>query len=184
MASHGMGGRPKGSKNANTRNPGNPMATGSSSSVVKRTQADMQPPEWFDHAATTCWNVVRKILMGRQQWTEENYLALVAMCQCFSDWMSLRNFLAENGETYRVLASGAGTVARRLLTNDKYADHEAQDALYILRKYPQATMFSDVDRRFRSWLGEFGLTEASRRRVEIPPTPEEPDAALTRYGLN
>lgn len=114
--------------------------------------------------ALECWIDLSQVLFARGQLSEESARSLASACICYAHWVSLVRDIQANGFTTTTWSPTAGSkeIAR-----------------------PEATLFSDVDRRWLHWLVEFGLTDASRGKVAGDGKPPASDAAdpLNRYNL-
>jgi P27 family predicted phage terminase small subunit len=134
-----------------------------SASAPPRVEGIPNPPAWLDPVALECWVSVCDLLFARGQLTQESAPSLAALCVCYSDWVDLAQDLRANGRTTTNWSptGGAKTVAR-----------------------PEAVIFADTDRRFKAWLTEFGLTDASRGKVAgSPQEAADPTNPLGAYGL-
>lgn len=135
-------------------------------------------PSTFRGAARKCWEDVTDLLSKRGQLTLDSALSLAALCECFAEREKLWKHLDKHGH-FQVVRTTAG------------------DRVEKLR--PSAAAFADADRRYRAWLTEFGLTDASRGKVQVDPArapvaqtgsgrarrkPAAPEDPAARYGLN
>lgn len=124
-----------------------------------RVKGDPTPPAWLDEHGLAMWMRACHVLEQRGQLSLESATPLEALCRCYSDWMRLSETLRDEGFSYR-----ATSVAGEL----------------IIRARPEAAMFADTDRRLRNWLCEFGLTDATRGKVEGSGAPVDDDP-LSKY---
>lgn len=122
-----------------------------------------EPPIWLSKDANLFWQHVTTMLTLRSQISKESYTSLIALCECFASWKSLRDDILQNGYTHFI--------------DGPYGEVE--------RPRPQVAMFSDADKRLKAWLIEFGLTDASRSKVRIRAVKNtiEHDP-LAEFGLN
>jgi P27 family predicted phage terminase small subunit len=124
--------------------------------------------------ALSCWRRVTDLLMKRHQLTQDSLESLACLAETYGERAKLRRALERKGWVMKVKTT-AGEI--------------------VEKARPEVAMYQDADRRFRAWLIEFGLTDASRGKVnaiapraphptgEQPPADEEHDPAA-RYGLN
>ena len=129
----------------------------------RRVEGAPVPPTWLDADALDCWIRVSQLLFARGQLSLESGPSLTALCQCYSEWVSLARLIAEKGRTYDTVSG--------------------EDI--IIRARPEVAMFADADRRFKGWLNEFGLSDATRGKVVGAPAVAGADPAdpLAAYGL-
>ena len=105
-------------------------------------------PSTFKGAAKTYWEWVVDLLGQRGQLTLDSRASLVALCECYAEREKLRKHLERKGHFQNVKTTAGDTVEK-------------------LR--PAVPAFQDADRRYRAWLVEFGLTDASRGKVQVNP---------------
>lgn len=137
-----------------------------------RVDGTPKPPAKLKGAALAHWREMTVLLARRYQLTLDSGPALVALCEVFAERQTLARILERDGRVQRVKAVSGSIVTRA---------------------HPLVRAYQDADRRYRAWLAEFGLTDASRGKVNalpIRPTPEDdspPPAGSepgSRYGLN
>jgi P27 family predicted phage terminase small subunit len=132
-------------------------------SMPARVEGQPEPPEWLDGKALEGWNRFSEILFKRGQLSKETEASLLALSLCYEEWLILKADLRKYGYT-QIVTGRDGTSER---------------------SRPAAAAFISADNRLRSWLTEFGLTDASRGKVTVS---EEHSALandpLARYGLN
>lgn len=147
---------------------GNPQRRPMPKNAPERVSEAPEAPSWLDGHALDCWHRVGALLIKRGQWSADSEVSLTALCTTFGEWVELAQDIKANGrfQTVRTRA-GAGT------------DDEAG---YMERVRPAVAAFQDADRRLKGWLVEFGLTDASRGKVQAEPS-SEVDSVLERYGL-
>jgi P27 family predicted phage terminase small subunit len=130
-------------------------------------------PSSFKGDAKAYWTWVTDLLLKRGQLTQDSTPSLVALCQVFSEREKLWKHLQKKGH-FQTITTTAG------------------DRVEKLR--PAVPAFADADRRYRAWLAEFGLTDASRGKVHTDPAkapgpirgggePEAGENPAARYGL-
>lgn len=123
------------------------------------------PPEWFGSDELTCWLDMCMLLEPRGQLSMDSRPSLIALCQCYAEWVSLVREIKVHGRTYWTTTTVGENVEKAR---------------------PQVAMLADADRRFKAWLTEFGLTDASRGKANGAPPGEGPkaDDPLAAYGLH
>lgn len=152
--------------------------------VPPRVVNRIPPPPWvhLNPHATEIWNRVTDLLHERNQLSEDSRSSLEGLCQCYADWRRLRDFVEANGHTYQIVNPVfAGAMQRGNLEPEEAASNPIYQ---ITKKRPEATEFAEVDRRFRAWLIEFGLTDYSRGRIRVAPRGKAAGTSgLEDYGL-
>lgn len=139
--------------------------------IPARTDGIPTPPAWLSKPERAAWETFAKLLATRGQLSPDSTPSLIALCAVFAEWTELRDDLRKAGRFQRVL-----TVAG--------ADKKTpSDEDYMERPRPALAAFQDADRRLKGWLIEFGLTDASRGKVQTK-APSLEDDPLAKYGLN
>lgn len=104
------------------------------------------------------------LLLARGQLSQDSGPSLVALCQCYGEWVALAREIRSDGRTYWTMTAAGESIEKAK---------------------PQVGMLADADRRFKAWLTEFGLTDASRGKASgsapVDPSAKDPLAA---YGLH
>ena len=127
-----------------------------------RVEGAPKPPSWLTPDGLECWIRVSELLFARGQLSLESGPSLTALCQCYAEWVELARDLNQNGRTYKKF-DGVDNVQK---------------------PRPEVAIFADTDRRFKGWLNEFGLTDATRGKVVgSPAVPPPGDDPLAAYGL-
>lgn len=119
------------------------------------------------------WHLMVKILASRHQLGLDSAPALTALCETYHQRAEFAKVLEEKGH-FMTVTTTKGDV--------------------IQKAHPAAAAWKDADNRYRGWLLEFGLTDASRGKVDavyiqpVPPPAPKPkkNAALKpgeRFGL-
>lgn len=131
-----------------------------------------KPPRGMKGHALTHWHEMIELLARRHQLTLDSGPSLAALCDVYAERRNLAAVLERQGRVQRVKATNGAMVTKA---------------------HPLVRAYQDADRRYRAWLAEFGLTDASRSKVNAvairpaandepePPAGNEPGA---RYGLN
>lgn len=150
---------------------GNPGRRPLPDAPPERVDTEPQPPDWMDGHALWFWKRTSGLLFLRGQLTADGEASLVALCQCYAEWMELNEDLRVNGRFQKVKTkAGAGD--------------DDDEASYMERARPALSAFQDCDRRLKGWLIEFGLTDASRGKVSGKASAPDGDDPLAKYGLN
>lgn len=93
--------------------------------------------------------------------TEADGFALERLCDCYAEILALRETVDAQGRTYETTST--------------------QGEL-VLKANPAVAMLADVDRRFKSYLVEFGLTPAARSKVQVKTNDDEEDPLAEHFG--
>jgi len=120
------------------------------------------------------WNLMIKILAMRHQLGLDSAPALTALCECYHHRAEFAAVLERDGHFQTVTTTKGDRVQK---------------------PHPAAAAWKDADSRYRGWLLEFGLTDASRGRVNAvyiqPVAPRTPKAKKSaalkpgeRFGLS
>ncbi|AFJ47153.1 phage terminase small subunit P27 family [Shimwellia blattae] len=102
------------------------------------------PPEHLTDWGMLAWGKLSVLLDDMQIMTVADALALERLCDIYADILQLRNTIAVEGRTYTVQTEGG----------------------FLIKAHPAVAMLADADRRFKSYLVEFGLTPAARTKVK------------------
>lgn len=152
---------------------GNPQKRPLPASPPARVHTAPTMPAWFGELHRECWERTTNLLFARGQLSADSEVSLIALCQCYAEWVELAQDIAANGRYQRV----------RTVAGERGKD-EGETSL-MERPRPAVAAFQDADRRLKGWLIEFGLTDASRGKVTGAPEGEgAADDPLARYGLN
>ncbi|EAC1371396.1 phage terminase small subunit P27 family, partial [Salmonella enterica subsp. enterica serovar Anatum] len=92
--------------------------------------------------------------------TVADSLALERLCDIYADILQLRLTIADEGRTYTVKTEGG----------------------FLIKANPAVAMLADADRRFKSYLVEFGLTPAARTKVKVDGGEEKEDPLNQFFG--
>ncbi|MBS7596727.1 MULTISPECIES: phage terminase small subunit P27 family [unclassified Pseudomonas] len=93
--------------------------------------------------------------------TEADGFALERLCDCYAEILALRDLVDAQGRTYETTST--------------------QGEL-VLKANPAVAMLADVDRRFKSYLVEFGLTPAARSKVQVKDDEPKEDEFAEFFG--
>lgn len=121
-------------------------------------------PKWLDADAKKMWRHLAPQLASLGLLTIVDGYSLAAACQSYSTWVRCEEYLQENGMTYTTIAdSGCEYVYQR----------------------PEVAISNKALQAFKSFCTEFGLTPASRCRIDTKPPGVEKDpmeALLRKRG--
>lgn len=113
-------------------------------------------------AARVAWGRLTVLMDRMGVLTEADAYALERLAELYAEIVALQGAIAENGRTYESRTEGGGM---------------------IVRPRPEVAMLADVDRRFRAYLIEFGLTPAARSKVKADGSEAaQEDPAKTYFG--
>jgi len=101
------------------------------------------PPKYLDDIARDEWLNMAPKLHALKLLTELDITALAAYCKCFSVWVQANNMVSLMGDF--IVGSKGSLVQNPAVSTAKHAEIE-----------------------LRRWLVEFGMTPASRTKVQVP----------------
>ncbi|QRF55750.1 phage terminase small subunit P27 family [Variovorax paradoxus] len=101
-------------------------------------------PAYLSDVGKVAWGRLGVLLDRMGVLTEADGPALERLCDCYAELLELRDSLSSQGRTYETDGG-------------------------LIKANPAAAMFADADRRFKSYLVEFGLTPAARSKVQAAP---------------
>jgi len=113
-------------------------------------------PAWLDEDAKAEWARVAPELERLGLLTQLDRAAFACYCQSYADYVSLQKFLSVNGLFY---VTPAGK----------------------LRERPEAGMADTAMRTMLAFAREFGMTPASRARLNLPPQLSDEDDEFDRW---
>lgn len=119
------------------------------------------PPEYLTDWGKMAWVKVSLLLDGMGVLTTADSLALERLCDIYADILQLRETIAIEGRTYT--------------TKTQMGD-------FLIKANPAVAMLADADRRFKSYLVEFGLTPAARTKVKVDGGEEKEDPLSQFFG--
>jgi P27 family predicted phage terminase small subunit len=140
-----------------------------------RVQGIVSPPKGMKGHALTCWKQTCELLKKRFQLTLDSRPSLICLCETYAEREELKETLETEGR-FQMVTTGSGDAMKRA--------------------HPAVAAFQDADRRLKGWLIEFGLTDASRGKVNAlairsPAAPRGKSKAVakveapgSRFGLN
>ncbi|MFW5408271.1 phage terminase small subunit P27 family [Pectobacterium brasiliense] len=118
------------------------------------------PPAHLSDWGKTAWGRMTVLLDGMGVLTVADVFALERLCDIYADILQLRNTIADEGRTYTVQTEGG----------------------FLIKANPAVAMLADADRRFKSYLVEFGLTPAARSKVHVDGGEKEEDPLNQFFG--
>ncbi len=92
--------------------------------------------------------------------TEADAFALERLCDCYTEILECREEVEARGRIYESV-KGEGEV--------------------LMKANPAVAMLADADRRFKSYLIEFGLTPAARSKVHATPDDDKKADPLAEF---
>lgn len=119
------------------------------------------PPEHLTDWGKMAWVKVSLLLDGMGVLTTADSLALERLCDIYAEILQLRETIAIEGRTYT--------------TKTQMGD-------FLIKANPAVAMLADADRRFKSYLVEFGLTPAARTKVKVDGGEEKEDPLSQFFG--
>ena len=138
--------------------------------VPPRVAGDVQMPDTLSPDAHRYWVDYCRVLSGRGQLSVDSIPALVELCEVEAELHALREDVRVNGRFQRV--------------KTKVGTEEDGDAAYMERARPAYRAIGDAQRRKVALLNEFGLTDASRSKVDTSSGETDPDDPGAQYGIN
>lgn len=125
-------------------------------------------PAWLDPAAKKLWKHLGPQLELLGLLTAVDGAAFEAACQSYATWVKCEKYLKDNGLTVEVQKEG---------------DDGNLYTSYIQQR-PEVSIGNKALQAFKAFCTEFGLTPASRTRIDLKPLGEEidPMEALLRIG--
>lgn len=119
------------------------------------------PPSHLTDSGKVAWGRLTVLLDRMGVLTEADTFALERLCDCYAEILELREEVEGAGRTYTTTSTQGETV---------------------IKANPAVPMLADADRRFKSYLVEFGLTPAARTKVQIKDDDEEKDQLAEFFG--
>lgn len=123
---------------------GNPGKRPMNGREPKPRRALPTPPTHITQEELVHWGRFSEILDRMGVLTEADGAALERVVCLYQEVIELREVIETEGRTYTT---------------------KNRDGAEMTRPQPAVAMLADCDRRFRGWLGDFGLTPAARTKV-------------------
>lgn len=118
-------------------------------------------PAHLKTEAKVAWGRLCVLLDGMGVLTEADVFTLERLCGCYAELIRYDKLIDTDGPTYTTSTNTGDT---------------------LIKANPAVAMFADADRRFKSYLIEFGLTPAARSKVHgAPPDPNKKDDPLAEF---
>jgi len=114
-------------------------------------------PTYLSDVAKVSWGRLSVLLDRMGVLTEADGPALERLCDCYAEILECREIIARDGRTY-------SSVTTRT-TSEEGEETTVEEVKSLLKANPAVAMLGDADRRFKSYLVEFGLTPAARSKV-------------------
>ncbi|MGC3891273.1 phage terminase small subunit P27 family [Pseudomonas urmiensis] len=118
-------------------------------------------PAHLTNEAQVAWGRLTVLLDRMGVLTEADGFALERLCDCYAEILALREMVDFQGRTYETTST--------------------QGEL-VLKANPAVAMLADVDRRFKSYLVEFGLTPAARSKIQVKENDAKEDPLAEHFG--
>jgi P27 family predicted phage terminase small subunit len=118
-------------------------------------------PAHLTDEGQVAWGRLTVLLDRMGVLTEADGFALERLCDCYAEILALRDLVDMNGRTYETMST--------------------QGEL-VIKANPAVAMLADADRRFKSYLVEFGLTPAARSKVQIKVDDDQEDQFAEFFG--
>lgn len=115
-------------------------------------------PAYLGDEAKVAWGRLCVLLDRMGVLTEADSLALERLCDCYSEILECRELIARQGRIY-------SSVTTRTIDESGEVNTTVEEVKSLLKANPAVAMLGDADRRFKSYLVEFGLTPAARSKV-------------------
>ncbi len=111
-------------------------------------------PSHLSPRAKRAWKKLCELLNQMGVLTLADGLALERLCDIYDEILELRKDIEKHGRTYESI---------KMLDDDKGLPVAEQ---LLIKPNPAVAMLSDADKRFKSYLVEFGLTPAARSKIQ------------------
>lgn len=111
------------------------------------------PPKHLSNTAKETWERLTLLLNSMCVLTIADAFALERLCDIYAEILRYRALIESNGETFEV---------------------HSQNGV-LIKANPAVSMLLDADKRFKSYLVEFGLTPAARTKVRTHDKEKKPD---------
>jgi hypothetical protein len=145
----------------------------------RRLTEEPSPLDNMSASEKKVWDSLKRVLKARGQWSRDNELAVHGLVIAAAELLDYRAVLLKEGRTYKVLS----TAATRSLRVGELQEIDWAPEHYLTKMRPEVALMNSADRRMRAWLCEFGLTDATRGRIQLDRTKDD-DEVLSQYGLN
>ncbi|WP_223563937.1 phage terminase small subunit P27 family [Pantoea agglomerans] len=140
---------------------GNPGKRAINKKEPKPAREIPSPPSHLTDEGKTAWGRLSVLLDGMGVLTVADAFALERLCDIYAEILVLREDIEAEGRTYKT---------------------ETQQGDKLTKANPSVAMLADADRRFKSYLVEFGLTPAARSKVNVNGGKKEEDPLNQFFG--
>ena len=130
-------------------------------------------PAYLSDSGKVAWGRLCVLLDRMGILTEADSLALERLCDCYAEIIECRLLVERDGRTY-------SSVTTRTTSEEGEAT-TVEDIKSLLKANPAVAMMADADRRFKSYLVEFGLTPAARSKVHATPDDDNKKDPLAEF---
>ncbi len=141
---------------------GNPGKRAINKAEPKPSKRKPTAPVWLSEKAKAAWPVIEKLLSDMNVLTISDGIALETLCEAYADLRSARESLSkpitiqgEGGKSLQLAAAGELTY----ITFGKGGP--------MVRNRPELALIADAERRLKASLSDFGLTPASRSKIQV-----------------
>lgn len=117
-------------------------------------------PAHLKDGAKVAWGRLSVLLERMGVLTEADGFALERVCGCYAELLAYESLVDRDGATYSTTSTAGETV---------------------IKANPAVSMLADADRRFKSYLVEFGLTPAARSKVHATPDDDKKADPLQEF---
>jgi P27 family predicted phage terminase small subunit len=124
-------------------------------------------PAYLSDTAKVAWGRLSVLIDRMGILTEADGAALERLCDCYAEILECRELIAKNGRTYASIRGLGG--------------EDSPIEQVLMKANPAVAMLADADRRFKSYLVEFGLTPAARSKVHGKSDDDEKTDPLSEF---
>lgn len=132
-------------------------------------------PAHLSDDAKVSWGRLGVMLDRLGVLTETDALALERLCDCYSEILECRALVESKGRIY-------SSVRKKRISVEGDEETVIEEEVSLLKANPAVAMLADADRRFKSYLVEFGLTPAARTKIQARPDDEKTDPLAEFFG--
>ena len=116
-------------------------------------------PEWLEGEARVAWRWLITELKAMQLLTSADAHAMAAYCETYARWRAAETFLKKHGEAYPI--------------------RDDAGKMKFMQPFPQVAISRNLVQVLKTYQQEFGLTPASRTRIQVPWNWEETEEDRT-----
>ena len=119
-------------------------------------------PSWLDPAAKACWKQIVPQLHQMGVLAKIDGNAITRYCRLWSRWVAAEKFIEKHGESYPL--------------------KDSNGKVKCYQQFPQVAIAHRLSIALTKLEGEFGMTPASRTRIEVDPRVfDTPDDNASRF---